>query len=271
MGATGKAAMTMKLKVTGRSGDRIRNMEDWQKHGGPASSKHWKPGRSAYELAADWIERDAENRVIELVALLDEAHDLQLVHAAAEKKTRFDGHSGPRNHDLLIHARCEQGPVTIGIEAKADEPFDLPLWRYREEGLKLNPKTKKLARIDHLVKLWFSTRLKDDRTVPPLITLGYQLFSALAGTLADAKLDHSHLAILVIHEFRTHLTEDIGHEHNARIHDEFLLRLLGSDQKRRATSDKTGWITEPRPIKGDGIRMPVETRVAFGKIVRDLR
>src|SRR4051812_24343798 len=153
----------MKTKVTGRSGHRIETLEDWRKHGGPASTKHWKPGRSAYELAADWIDRNAEDRVVELVSLLDDADDLGLVDAVAEKKTPFDSRSGPRTHDLLIHGRTLKGPVTIGIEAKADEPFDLPLWRYREEGLRENPKTGKLGRIDHLVDLWFATRLKDDR------------------------------------------------------------------------------------------------------------
>jgi len=261
----------MNVKVTGREGHRIHTIDDWQQHGGPASPKHWKPGRSAYELAADCLERDAEGRLVKLISLLDEVDELQLLDAVAEKKTYFDGHSGPRNHDLLVHARCAQGPLTIGIEAKADEAFDLPLWRYREEGLKGNPRTKKLERIDHLVSLWFSTRLKDDRVVPPLITMGYQLFSALAGTLADAKFDGSSLAILVVYEFRTNLTTDVEHEHNARVYDDFLQRLLGSDQRRRSTVDKTGWITEPRLIPGDGAKMPLETRVAFGKVARELR
>ena len=258
----------MNLQVTGRNGLRIRTMDEWRLHGGPASSTHWKPGRSAYELAADWLERDAEARLLELVSLLDEVEEVELLDAVAEKKTHFDGYSGPRNHDLLVHARCRSGPLTIAIEAKADEPFDLPLWRYREEGLKTNPNTKKLARIDHLVALWFSTRLKDDRLIPPLITIGYQLFSALAGTLADAKLDGSSLAILVICEFRTPLTDDGEHKHNALVLDEFLLRLLGREQRRRTTADGTGWITEPQIIRGDGAKMPAETSVAFAKLVR---
>ena len=54
-------------------------------------------------------------------------------------------------------------------------------------------------------------------------------------------------------------------------YDDFLQRLLGSDQGRRATTDSASWITEPRLVPGDGAKMARETRVAFAKVVRDLR
>jgi hypothetical protein len=44
-----------------------------------------------------------------------------------------------------------------------------------------------------LTSTWISSR-----TVPPLVALGDQLFSALAGTLADAKTDGSKLAVVVV-------------------------------------------------------------------------
>ncbi len=203
--------------------------------------------------------------------MLDEVDGLTLDAAVAEKKTYFDAHSGPRNHDLLIEGGCAAGPITVAVEAKADEPFDLPLWQYREEGLKQNLNTKKLERIDHLDKLWFSTRLKDDRVRPPLVTLGYQLFSALAGTLADAKLHGSAIAVLIVLEFRTNLTDDAEHAHNGRVLEEFLHRLLGDDHARRETPDGSGWITEPQLIRGDGKKMPLETQVSVGKLARDFR
>ena len=43
----------------------------------------------------------------------------------AEKQTHFDEQGrGPRNHDLLLRATADIGGVTIGVEGKADEPFD---------------------------------------------------------------------------------------------------------------------------------------------------
>src|SRR3712207_1041067 len=118
------------MQITGRQGQPIKTIDDWHKHGGPAATTHWKPGRSAFELAAEFIAGEAEARLVELVSLLDEVNGLTLTEAVAEKKTDFDGYSGPRNHDLLVRGRSASGPITIGVEAKADEPFDDPLWLY---------------------------------------------------------------------------------------------------------------------------------------------
>jgi hypothetical protein len=119
------------------------------------------------------------------------------------------------------------------------------------------------------VALWFGTSLVKDIQRPPLITLGYQLFSALAGTLADAKLDGSELAVVLVQEYVTDLTEDAKHELNRRTLDEFLERLLGADVPRRG--DRTAWITEPRPVHGDGKTMVDVIPVAFAKLTHDLR
>lgn len=259
------------MHITGRKSQAITSVDAWQQHGGPMSVEHWKKGRSAYELAADFIEHDAAVRLIELVSLLDEVEGLTLTSGVAEKKTHFDEYSGPRNHDLLVRGKSATGPVTIGVEAKADEPFDDPLWLYREKALRRTADTNALARVDRLVDLWFQTTLQRDRAVPPLVTLGYQLFSALAGTLADAKADASNLAVVVVWEFRTSLTDDKEHQHNAKMLDGFLARLLGADQGRRSTADGTGWITRPQRIAGDGVKMPVGSSVAFAKVTRDVR
>ena len=116
------------MRFVSRDGTEIRSLEEWRRLGGPAAEHHWKPGRSAYELAADWIECDADSRVIELLSARDELSGLELIEGIAEKKTQFDDNPrGPRNHDLLVQGRCDRGGVIIGVEGKADEPFDAPL------------------------------------------------------------------------------------------------------------------------------------------------
>jgi hypothetical protein len=112
-------------------------------------------------------------------------------------------------------------PLTVAVEGKADEEFDVPLWRYREKGLQRSKDTGSLRRIDALVHRWFRTSLTADRAEPPLICLGYQLFSALAGTLADAKIHGSRQAVLLIMEYVTDLTDDAEHARNARMLDNF--------------------------------------------------
>ncbi len=256
------------MEFTNRKGVAIKSLDDWASLGKPASPKHWKPGRSAFELARDWIEGDAEAAVVSSLSARPELAGIELLEGVAEKQTQFDDDAhGPRNHDVLIRARLPNGqPVTVGVQGKADEPFDLPLWRYRERGLQHSRDTGALRRIDSLVRRWFHTSLASDRIEPPLVCMGYQLFSALAGVLADAKIDGSPQAVLLIMEYVTDLTDDVKHASNARMLDSFLRRLLGADADR--TQTPCGWITAPRPIRGDGTRSPLSTDVSFAKLVR---
>jgi hypothetical protein len=258
------------MRFRDRHGTEIASLQDWARLGKPASVDHWKPGRSAYELAADWIERDASDAVPALLSMRPEFSGLHLVEGVAEKQTRFDQDThGPRNHDLLIRGVVGDVPVTIGVEGKADEPFDDPLWLYREKALRTRPKTGALARVDRLVRLWFKTSLRKDGAEPPLVCLGYQLFSALAGTLSDAKLDGSPLAVVLVMEYKTECTVDSKHAANARSVEQFLARLLGPDFERNFSPH--GWVTKPLPIRGDGTWMPLRTNVSFAKLTRDRR
>lgn len=258
------------MQVVNRDGFPITSLDDWERLGKPAAPEHWKQGRSAYELAADWIEADAARDVADLLRVRPELADAVLVEGVAEKQTRFDeDHRGPRNHDLLVRGRVGSKPVVIGVEGKADETFDDPLWLYREKALKRSPATGALVRVDRLVRRWFGTSLERDRGQPPLICMGYQLFSALAGTLADAMLDDCEIAVVLVMEYRTDLTDDAEHAYNAQVLDDFLGRLLGPNATRLATAD--GWITGPVAITGDGVWSRPSTSVSFAKLTRDLR
>ena len=46
----------LNMLITDRHGETINSLEAWGKQGKPASASHWVVGRSAYELASDWIE-----------------------------------------------------------------------------------------------------------------------------------------------------------------------------------------------------------------------
>jgi hypothetical protein len=120
-----------------------------------------------------------------------------------------------------------------------------------------------------MIRRWFGTSLAADRGDPLLIGIGYQLFSALAGTLADAKLDSSGQAVVLIAEYVTDLTDDAQHEYNARMLDGFLSRLIGTSLRRSHVAN--GWITEPVVIAGDGTWSAISTNVSFAKLVRHRR
>jgi hypothetical protein len=247
----------------------ITTHDEWKEHGGPASAGQWVRGRSAWELACDWIERDAADRVVALLTQRPELAGLTLTGAVAEKQTYFDDQGrGPRNHDLLVRGTADAGAVTIGVEGKADESFDDPIWLWQDKRVKASASSGAPARIDRLTKQWFGTTIQKDQGHPPLACIGYQLFSALAGTLADAKTDGAALAVLLIQEFDTDKTETGKHERNARFLDDFVQRLGGPDLERTVTEN--GWVTAPITVRGDGEWTPTEMPVIVAKLTRVL-
>lgn len=258
------------MKILSPSGQPITSLADWETLGGPVSPDQWVPGRSAYELAAHWIERDAERHVRGLLTLVDDFVGLTFTEGVAEKETQFDGNArGPRHHDLLVRGVIPAGPVTVGVEGKADESFGDPLWLHREKALKSSPNTGTLMRTDVLCKRWFGVRPHNDTARPGLALLGYQLLSALAGTLADARSDDSVLAAVLVQEFVTDKTADDKHDLNARAYDEFLDRLLAGKQHRIDGSGGS-WITRPVLVPGDGTWMR-SMPVSFAKLRVPLR
>jgi hypothetical protein len=258
------------VRIVNRDGLEIASLQAWGELGGPAAEHHWKENRSAYELARAWIEGDAVEGVTKLLALRPELSGLQLQEGVAEKKTRFDEiPRGPRNHDLLVRATSDTGPVIIGVEGKADEPFDLPLPRWREEALKRSPDSGAPRRLDSLTTLFFGTTIDDDQERPRLADLGYQLFSGLAGTLADAKEADAKRAVFLVHEFVTSETEDDKHRSNASALDDFVARL-GCDPGERV-GEADAWISAFVSLTGDGTWMPETTEVAVAKLVTNRR
>jgi hypothetical protein len=257
------------MRFLSRDDTEITSLEEWGQLGKPASDHHWKPGRSAYELAADWIERGADARMRALLEAGGLA-PVELIEGTAEKRTHFDDNPrGPRNHDLLVRARYAAEPLVIAVEGKADEPFDKPLWRWRSDALRKSPESGAPKRLDDLTQLFFGTTIDKDRDWPAIACVGYQLLSALAGTLADARIEQAPRAVLVIHEFRTEETEDERHQVNARVLDDFLTRLHPTSHTRIDTAD--GWITEPVIVRGDGKHLPAQTPVQIAKLVTNLR
>lgn len=258
------------VRFYNRDGEEITSLDEWGRLGKPAADSHWKPGSSAYELAAQWIERDAEQRVTELLSLRRELAGVELLEGIAEKQTRFDDiQRGPRNHDLLVRAMTTAGPLVVAVEGKADEAFDHPLWRWRQRALRRSPHSEAPRRVDRLTALFFGTTIDKDLGHPPLGCLGYQLLSALAGSLADAREAGATHAVLLVHEFVTSETDDSKHAANAHALEDFVIRLAGGAIDRADTPD--GWISEPIPIRGDGTWLPDSLPVLIAKLLTNRR
>ena len=204
----------------GRGGDAIADMRDWERHGAPASSRHWKPGRSAYCTAEAWLSGAAPRS---LRALLDRVPDLaglEVERAVVEEQTSFDHlRGGRRNHDVLVLGSAGGRRTVIGVEAKADETLGQTLAEY---GTDATPGAAQ--------RLELVTRAVARRTPAEDAQLGalrYQLFSAVAGTLAAARERDARQAVLVVHEFRTPLTDDAKLAANHADLARFLTTALG--------------------------------------------
>jgi hypothetical protein len=228
----------------------IRSLDAWEMLAGPVSAKHWKVDRSARELARAWIENGACAHVEGLLSAHPDLAPVTLEEATAEKRTRFDDiPHGPRNHDLLVLGSAAPGRIVVGVEGKADETFGETLARYRDR--ERSPASRATERLEKLTRTFFGRTLAEDGS---LETVRYQLRSALAGTLADARSQDAAAAILLVHEFRTAATERKKHEANAQDLDRFLGALRG-EAPARANSSR-GWVVGPWTIKGDGEWLP---------------
>lgn len=164
------------------------------------------------ELAKSWFRNGTLAPPQELLDLLN-SHDrtkgIRFASGTPEKVTRLPERGEGRNHDLALIGCTGAEQVTVCIEAKADEPFgsDSVLDYYnkalkkRTSGISTRAPERieaLLAMIDPEVSV-YESRWKDVR---------YQLITALCGTILQTIEDGSSLGVLVIHEFRTSLTDD---------------------------------------------------------------
>ena len=222
-------------------GSTIKSWEDWTR---PKRDYQWKAGRSAVELAKSWFREGQLSTPKELVELLQSApclKNLWLSQCIPELVTQLPERGEGRNHDLVLRGQTSTENVTICIEAKADEPFGADnireYWnraiRRRSSGVA----TRVPERIQALLGL-----VGDTSNVPsesPWGDVRYQLLSAICGTIRQAELDSSSLAVFVVHEFHTELTRN---ENLVRNHTEFerLLSVLAFESFKVSPSNLYG-------------------------------
>jgi hypothetical protein len=212
------------VPLTDPSGRVITSWQEWTR---PKQSYHWKPGRSAMELARAWFRNATSACPAELTALLD-SHEATrgtvFTAGSPEHVTPLPQRGEGRNHDLWLRGALGRGTVTVCIEAKADEVFGERLGRQLQIARKRQPRTGAPERARALLRLLFGRECIPEAA--PWREMRYQLITALAGTALQAFRDGSSAAVLVIHEFRSGLTDDTRLVANQR-DLEAVLALLG--------------------------------------------
>jgi len=218
------------LKLTKPDGSPITQYQEWTR---PKKEYQWKAGRSAMELAKSWFRNDHPQPPDELFSLLHSVprlKNLQITSGCPELVTPLPERGEGRNHDLALKGQTDKESVTITIEAKADEPFgNDTVLEYYTKAIKRRingTSTRAPERIEQLLSM-----VEPDITVQESKWKGvrYQLLTALCGTILQAKIDKSDLAILIVHEFKTNETSEDKHATNHSDLEHFLSVLSGNN------------------------------------------
>lgn len=175
----------------------IDSPEKWRQYAPPmGKDKQWADGRSAKELA-NYITKEPMKIPKELedaiLAIKSPIHELIW---EAEYVTPFPrkiyGKGEGRNHDMII---CGDG-LFIGVEAKADEPFDKPLSEWLTEGKSVNSPANRQKRANAMCNLIFGKDISGHENIR------YQLLSAMTGVLLEAEKRNLDTAALFILTFK---------------------------------------------------------------------
>lgn len=203
--------------------------------------KHWKDGRSAKETAKHWL-HIIPSEFKEILS----PFKLNYQICSPEFVSKLDNYRGnARNHDLLILAKNTlRKNVVISVESKADETFDVTISERiinAKKELKENLNSKALNRIEDLRKAIFGS-LKDEQ-----LHLRYQLLTAVAGTLAEAKVQKATKAIFLVQTFISDEINKGQHQQNQDDLDAFVNYL----SEGKIPKLETGILSEPIKVPGN--------------------
>jgi hypothetical protein len=189
------------VPIVSRSGKPIESIDDWKRLA--STEGKWADGYSAKELARLWLSGQGAPAVC--AALEPVLPGLRLNKAVAEAQISFDSYAGGvRNHDVLAYGAADCGRVVVGIEGKVNESLDGTLADKYEQARKrahAGKNTNLDKRLDNLLDVIIGTSMGAE---PSIAGLRYQLFSALAGTVAAAS-GATAAAAVVVHLIRSPL------------------------------------------------------------------
>ena len=176
--------------------DKIETIHEWFYKCPPQGKlKHWKDGRSAKETAKHWL-----HTIPPPFKDFLKTHQFKYLLCSPEFVSKLDSYKGNgRNHDLLILAQTvTKENVVISIESKVDESFGNTISdsiKIANAAFEKNSKSKALDRIKELRESLFGEE-NDNQ-----LELRYQLVTAVAGTIAEAKVQKVKSAIFMVQTF----------------------------------------------------------------------
>ena len=169
--------------------------------------KHWVRGRSAFETAVFWEIGAREQRGLRKVVadLLDQDERLKGCTAIAsfpEHCVHLPGGSRPSQNDVWAMLRNTGGLVSLAVEGKAGESFDMTI----EEWWGTAPSDGKRKRLAYLCdQLGLSADALDVANGSVPVALGglrYQLMHRTASAVIEADRIGAHAAVMLVLSFQ---------------------------------------------------------------------
>jgi hypothetical protein len=246
----------------------IRTIEDWFRLAPPKDGlSQWVDGRSAKESAKAWLGADGDMpaEIAELLSSHADIGALTVERVEPECLLAFDEHRGPRNADMAMWAHDANGPISITVEAKADETFDRIVADVLDAGRKTllaAPNSKALTRAIDLMRCLFDVSAEDE---PRISELRYQLLTATAGTLALAKSMKATRGVVIVHEIISASCTQAKLDANHRD----LGRFMGHISKGAVTEMQSSILYGPYTVPGAPL-FDAPAALYFGKAVRRL-
>jgi hypothetical protein len=255
-----------------KNGHNLNTIVDWYNYAKPKGENQWVDGRSAKEVAKAWLSGGVGGLPPEVANVL-KTHprfgDVLKWEGEPEAKLRFDNFRGePRNSDLVIHATDHFGKYLIAVEAKADETYGMTVSKTLKAAKlrrEKNENSKGVTRIEDLSQSFFGVGAEEDNNI---LELRYQLLTACAGAICEARRFKYTRVLMLVHEFVTDKTKDENHASNTRDLQAFLDRLnTSSPSTPKFTCD-----TIYGPIIGDNSTILTnEVELFVGKVTRNIR
>ena len=191
----------MKTRWRGR-GPQLHSHRDWV---AKLESKNRQPGTSAPTIAVVWA------GIVELYGSLNREsglHGFVMDEIIVEQQATVDRYpGGRRNHDLVVRGCLPQGQrVVVCVEAKAGEDLGATVKDQRKVARKAVEKAQAKGKTSNAEKRLHALleRFVPEGTEPRIVEgLRYQLLTALAGTLSEARKQNCEIAVLMVHDFRT--------------------------------------------------------------------
>jgi hypothetical protein len=249
----------------------IRTLADWRLYASPrGGEQQWRDYRASKELARAWcpdgIGPVVPHETRALLASHTAFSGFSVLEVLPEHHVRFDELPGePPTTDLMAVGTAGEQEFVMGVVGKGDEPFgayvndELVSAARRMANEILTPSFERIAR---LAAALLPARLGGE---PHLGELRTQLPSSLAATLAFATQRSAPRAAFVVHEFRTHMTNDTRLSDNQRDLERMVERITSGD----TTSVPMNHLLGPFEVSGnDFISGRVELFV--GKVRREL-